>query len=41
MIFREADAFQQSAGTLSRILDVEPFEGELHDGGFGRPRHKF
>ena len=33
MIFREADPFQQAANALAGILDVELFEGKLHDGG--------
>jgi len=33
MVFREADPFQQAADALSRILDLELFEGKLHDGG--------
>ena len=30
MIFREADALEQAADFLARILDVQMFEGELH-----------
>ncbi len=33
MIFRGADAFQQAADALSRILDFQLLEGKLYDGG--------